>query len=80
MIYKKNNQLDPNNYRPISLISNLGKIFESILKDRIYSFAENDDIIPNNQSGFRKKKALMINFSNYLKQLPKTKIEKDKQI
>ena len=55
MIHKKKNKLDPNNYRPISLISNLGKLFESTLKYRIYKHTEISNIIPNNQSGFQKK-------------------------
>ena len=57
MIYKKNDHKDPNNYRPISLISNLGKILESIIKDKLYKIAENNNIIPNTQSGFRKNKS-----------------------
>ncbi|GFV96421.1 probable RNA-directed DNA polymerase from transposon X-element [Trichonephila clavipes] len=43
------------NYRPISLISSLGKIFEKILLKHInsYSLCEENNIIPDFQHGFR---------------------------
>lgn len=40
--------------RPISLLSNLSKVFEKILYARISTFAEMKNIIPNFQFGFRK--------------------------
>ena len=46
----------PNNkgVRPISLTSSLGKLFESLVKNRLQWFCESNNIIPINQSGFRK--------------------------
>lgn len=41
-----------NNFRPISLLSNLGKLYESIINDLIIDFSANK-IIPDNQFGFR---------------------------
>lgn len=41
------------NYRPISLISNLSKVFEKIIKSRICKFLEKHKILHNNQFGFR---------------------------
>jgi hypothetical protein len=49
----KNHQ-DPNNYRPISLLSNLGKTLERIINNRLTSFIEINNILPGTQSGFRK--------------------------
>ena len=46
-------KLDPHNYRPITLLSCLGKIFTSILNDRLSSFVENFQILNENQAGFR---------------------------
>lgn len=40
-------------YRPISLLSSVGKIFEKIIKDKIQSFMIDKMIIPNEQFGFR---------------------------
>ncbi|GFS48794.1 probable RNA-directed DNA polymerase from transposon X-element [Trichonephila clavipes] len=37
----------PDNYRPISLISSLGKIFEKILLKHINSYCEENNIIPD---------------------------------
>ena len=42
-----------NNYRPISVISIIVKVFERIVYDQLYSFLANGEIITNQQSGFR---------------------------
>ena len=55
-IYK--NKGDPHlvvNYRPISLLSNLNKIFEKLVHERLYSFLELHDCIFELQFGFRTK-------------------------
>ena len=51
----KGNASDPSNYRPITLISCLGKVFTQILNNRIQKYADENDIITHCQSGFRKK-------------------------
>ena len=43
-----------NNYRPISLISNIVKISEKIIYNRLYQFFENDNIMSEKQYGFVK--------------------------
>ena len=54
-IYKnKGNINDPNEYRPITIFSCLGKLFTSILNNRINTFLENNKLLNENQSGFRK--------------------------
>ena len=54
-IYKnKGNVTSPENYRPITLLSCLGKVFTSIINSRLYTFAEKYEIICPNQAGFRK--------------------------
>ena len=50
---------EPSSYRPISLTSQLGKTFESVLKNRLNYFVETKHIIPANQSGFRKKRSTL---------------------
>ena len=53
-IYKnKGNESDPQNYRPITLLSCLGKVFTSILSCRLTHYADSIDLIKENQSGFR---------------------------
>ena len=57
MIPKKDyDKTDPNNYRPISVTSCLGKIFEKVMANRLYTFLETNKLLTNNQSGFRKNR------------------------
>ena len=54
-IYKKKGSLaDPANYRAITIVSNLGKLFTSILNKRLNKYAENIELITKVQTGFRK--------------------------
>ena len=43
-IHKKNCKTDVNNHRPISLLSNISKIIEKIVHDRLYTYLENNNI------------------------------------
>lgn len=51
-IYKSGDKQEVSNYRPISLISNLAKIYEKILKVRICSFLKKYKIMSDKQYGF----------------------------
>ena len=54
-IYKNKGSADlPENYRPITLLSCLGKLFTSIINNRLKAYAEKYDILCHNQAGFRK--------------------------
>ena len=52
-LFKQGERTDVNNYRPISVISIIAKVFERIVYDQLHSFLENEEIITNQQSGFR---------------------------
>ena len=54
-VYKKDSQLNCSNYRPISLLSNIDKILEKIMFNRLYKFLETNNLIYGLQFGFRKK-------------------------
>ena len=54
-IYKKNDKTKCENYRPISLLSNLSKIYERTMHTRIYDFLEISNVFYKFQFGFRKK-------------------------
>jgi hypothetical protein len=52
-IFKKGDATNPNNYRGISIVSNLGKLFTSILNRRLLEWSNNNDVITDAQFGFR---------------------------
>ena len=52
-IQKKNCKTDVNNYRPISLLSNVSKIIEKVVHDRLYMYLEKNNIFNKYQFGFR---------------------------
>ena len=54
-IFKKGEKFLPNNYRPISLTSVLGKLMEAVLAMRVRHFFEESNFLTPNQHGFRKK-------------------------
>ena len=54
-IYKSGKRYLANNYRPISLLSPISKIFESLISIRLISFLEDNNIISEQQFGFRKQ-------------------------
>ena len=51
-IYKKGSKLDPENYRGISLLSCLGKLFSAVLNQRLLEFVIENDILSKEQLGF----------------------------
>ena len=52
-IYKANCKSDPNNYRPISIINIIAKIFERIVYNQLYNYFELNGLFNKYQSGFR---------------------------
>jgi endonuclease/exonuclease/phosphatase family metal-dependent hydrolase len=53
-IFKKGDKRKPINYRPISLTSQVGKLFEHIIASQITNFLDKHNIISQYQHGFRK--------------------------
>ena len=54
-LYKASDSMSFNNYRPVSLLSTLSKVFEKIMYNRLLDFLEKHDILFKYQFGFRKK-------------------------
>lgn len=53
-IYKnKGDSQDPKNFRPITIVSCLGKLFTAVLTERLNKYSEEFRILKENQSGFR---------------------------
>ena len=53
-IFKADDVEDPNNYRPISLLSNFNRIFEKLIYVRMSSFIDKHNLLYTAQYGFRK--------------------------
>ena len=54
-IFKEKDKRKCENYRPISLLSNISKLFERAMHNRLYDFLENSDVLYDLQFGFRKQ-------------------------
>ena len=52
-IFKNRSKSDLNNYRPISVIPAVVKIFEKIIYDQLYNYLNGNDLLTSCQSGFR---------------------------
>ena len=54
-IFNKDGSQDCNNYRPISLLPNISKLFEKLIKNRLSKFLEDNKCLFSRQFGFRNK-------------------------
>jgi hypothetical protein len=52
-LFKKNDKTEVGNYRPVSILSIVSKIFEKVVYDQISSYLKEMDILYKFQSGFR---------------------------
>lgn len=52
-IFKNGKTSDLNNYRPISIIPVIAKVFEKVIYDQLYKFLNDNKLLSNCQSGFR---------------------------
>lgn len=53
-VYKKGDKHDINNYRPITLTSEIGKIYERVLLVRLLDFLNKENVLNKFQHGFRR--------------------------
>ena len=54
-LYKKGDRWEPSNYRPISLLNVFDKVLEKLIHKRLMNFINRNDILYENQFGFRPK-------------------------
>ena len=52
-IHKKQSKYIVKNYRPISLLPILGKVFEEVIYNNLFKHFQSNKILSENQSGFR---------------------------
>ena len=55
-IHKSGPTNDPTNYRGITLLNCMGRIFNAVLKNRLTEWAERTEMLPESQFGFRKNR------------------------
>ena len=71
-IYKKGIKTSPGNYRPISILPVISKVFEKLVNARLMKFLESNHILSEQQYGFRhgySTKLSLINLTNQITKL-----------
>ena len=76
-IHKKGDRTDPSNYRPVSLTSQVCKVLESIIRDKIVEHLESNNLLNEAQHGFRKGRSCLTNILETLEQWTKILDEGD---
>jgi hypothetical protein len=68
---------DPSNFRPISLLSSISKVFERVLLKRFNAFLSNHNFLPHHQFGFRAAHSASHQLNRVVRQI-KTNMESQK--
>ena len=61
-LYKNGAKNDLSNYRPISVIPTVSKIYEKIIYDQLYDYLNTNNLLTRFQSGFRSFHSTLIAF------------------
>lgn len=64
-LFKKGSRSQPQNYRPVSLTSVLGKLFEGLIKDKILDFIANHNTMSLCQHGFMRNRSCQTNLISF---------------
>ena len=67
-IHKKGDRSEPSNYRPVSLTSQVCKVLESIIRDRIVEHLTENNLLNDAQHGFREGRSCLTNLLETLEQ------------
>ena len=76
-IHKKGDRTDPSNYRPVSLTSQVCKVLEKIVRDKIVNHMKENNLFSNSQHGFREGRSCLTNLLETLEQWTKILDEDD---
>jgi hypothetical protein len=78
LLKPKKDKKHPASYRPISLLSCMGKLLEKIIKQRLSAEIERRNILPQHQAGFRAKKSTIYNIVR-LERHAREQLKQDRQ-
>ena len=70
-IHKKGDRTDPNNYRPVSLTSQVCKVLETVVREKIVKHMKDNKLFSNSQHGFREGRSCLTNLLETLEQWTK---------
>lgn len=76
-LFKKGKRNQPQNYRPVSLTSVVGKILEKIMKDHITLHLEKFQLLKNSQHGFMSGRSCLTNLLEFFENLTSSLDEGD---
>jgi len=65
-VFKKGNRNLAENYRPVSLTSQISRLFEKIIRDSVMHFLEENCLIGESQYGFRKGRSCLTNLQTFI--------------
>jgi hypothetical protein len=69
-LYKKNDKTEVGNYRPVSILSVISKVFERVVYDQIETYLKDKQLLYDLQSGFRtgfSTDTCLIHLSDYIR-------------
>ena len=76
-IFKKGDRNNPANYRPVSLTSQVCKVLESIIREGVIEHLNNNNLLAEEQHGFREGRSCLSNLLTTLEDWTKMLDEKD---
>eukprot|EP00061_Rhincodon_typus_P003200 g19519.t1 len=70
-LFKKRCRDNPGNYRPVSLMSVVGKLLEKILRDKTYAHLEENGLVNDRQHGFVQGRSCLTNLIELFEEVMK---------
>jgi len=68
-LYKKGNQLDVSNYRPVALLPVMSKIYEKAMYIQLVNFLESNNLLDKEQHGFRSNHSVISAAATYIESI-----------
>ena len=68
-VFKNGDKESINNYRPISILPALSKVFEKVIHKRLYNYLISEEILTEDQFGFRSKRSTSQAITSHLQYL-----------